>query len=127
MNNSNLLLIFLFMCILPISQVNAENKVCDNFSDFEWIIWFADSLDMNAEITEQRNEYIFCRLQSEDAESFIQFLHSAINEKNKGKIAKELQQPLHDDVDLKRCKYNISKSKTDQKFKKWLICQLNKF
>ena len=47
------------MCILP---VNAEDKVCDNFSDSEWVIWFADSLDMNAEIGELRNEYIFYRL-----------------------------------------------------------------
>lgn len=58
-NISILLLIILSMCILP---VNAEDKVCDNFSDSEWVIWFADSLDMNAEIGELRNEYIFYRL-----------------------------------------------------------------
>ena len=110
------------MCILP---VNAEDKVCDNFSDSEWVIWFADSLDMNAEIGELRNEYIFCRLQSEDAESFIEFLYYAINEKNKGKIKKELQMPVHDDIDINRCKYNVSKSKTDRRFKKWLMYQLN--
>ena len=87
-------LIFLSVCILPVSQLNAEDKICNNFSDSEWIIWFADSLDMNAEIGEMRNEYIFCRLQSEDSESFIEFLYYVINEKNKGKITKELQQNI---------------------------------
>ena len=124
-NNSIFVLMFLSMYILPVLQVNAEDKICDSFSDSEWVIWFADSLDMNAEIGELRNEYIFCRLQSEDAESFIEFLYYAINEKNKGKITKELQMPLHDDVDLKRCRDNVSKSKTDRRFKKWLMNQLN--
>lgn len=124
-NSSIFVLMFLSMCILPVSQVNAEDKICDSFSDAEWIIWFSDSLDMNAEITELRNEYIFCRLQSEDAESFIQFLYSVINENNKGKITKELQMPLHDDFDIKRCKDNVSKSKTDRRFKKWLMYQLD--
>lgn len=118
-------LIILSVCILPVSQLDAEDRVCDYFSDSEWVIWFADSLDMNTEIGELRNEYIFCRLQSEDAESFIQFLYSVINENNKGKITKELQMPLHDDVDLKRCRDNVSKSKTDRRFKKWLMYQLN--
>lgn len=124
-NSSIFVLMFLSMYILPVSQVNAEDKICDSFSDAEWIIWFSDSLDMNAEITELRNEYIFCRLQSEDAESFIQFLYSVINENNKGKITKELQMPLHDDFDIKRCKDNVSKSKTDRRFKKWLMYQLD--
>ena len=124
-NSSIFVLMFLSMYILPVSQVNAEDKICDSFSDAEWIIWFSDSLDMNTEITELRNEYIFCRLQSEDAESFIQFLYSVINENNKGKITKELQMPLHDDFDIKRCKDNVSKSKTDRRFKKWLMYQLN--
>ena len=118
-------LIFLSVCILPVSQLNAEDKICNNFSDSEWIIWFADSLDMNAEIGEMRNEYIFCRLQSEDAESFIEFLYYVINEKNKRKITKELQMPIHNDIDINRCKYNVSKSKTDRRFKKWLMNQLN--
>ena len=124
-NSSIFVLMFLSMYILPVSQVNAEDKICDSFSNAEWIIWFSDSLDMNAEITELRNEYIFCRLQSEDAESFIQFLYSVINENNKGKITKELQMPLHDDFDIKRCKDNVSKSKTDRRFKKWLMYQLD--
>ena len=124
-NSSIFVLMFLSMYILPVSQVNAEDKICDSFSDAEWIIWFSDSLDINAEITELRNEYIFCRLQSEDAESFIQFLYSVINENNKGKITKELQMPLHDDFDIKRCKDNVSKSKTDRRFKKWLMYQLD--
>lgn len=124
-NSSIFVLMFLSMYILPVTQVNAEDKICDSFSDAEWIIWFSDSLDMNAEITELRNEYIFCRLQSEDAESFIQFLYSVINENNKGKITKELQMPLHDDFDIKRCKDNVSKSKTDRRFKKWLMYQLD--
>ena len=124
-NSSIFVLMFLSMYILPVSQVNAEDKIRDSFSDAEWIIWFSDSLDMNAEITELRNEYIFCRLQSEDAESFIQFLYSVINENNKGKITKELQMPLHDDFDIKRCKDNVSKSKTDRRFKKWLMYQLD--
>lgn len=124
-NNPIFVLMFLSMYILPVLQVNAEDKICDSFSDSEWVIWFADSLDMNAEIGELRNEYIFCRLQSEDAESFIQFLYSVINENNKGKITKELQMPLHDDYDIKRCKDNVSKSKTDRRFKKWLMYQLD--
>lgn len=124
-NSSIFVLMFLSMYILPVTQVNAEDKICDSFSDAEWIIWFSDSLDMNAEITELRNEYIFCRLQSEDAESFIQFLYSVINENNKGKITKELQMPLHDDIDIKKCKDNVSKSKTDRRFKKWLMYQLD--
>ena len=77
------LLIFFSICILPVSQLYAEEQICDNFSDSEWVIWFADSLDVNAEIGELRNEYIFCRLQSDDAESFIEFLYYAINVKNK--------------------------------------------
>lgn len=124
-NSSIFVLMFLSMYILPVSQVNAEDKICDSFSNAEWIKWFSDSLDMNAEISELRNEYIFCRLQSEDAESFIQFLYSVINENNKGKITKELQMPLHDDFDIKRCKDNVSKSKTDRRFKKWLMYQLD--
>ena len=124
-NSSIFVLMFLSMYILPVSQVNAEDKICDSFSNAEWIKWFSDSLDMNAEISELRNEYIFCRLQSEDAESFIQFLYSVINENNKGKITKELQMPLHDDFDIKRCKDNMSKSKTDRRFKKWLMYQLD--
>ena len=103
---------------------NIEKKMCDDFSDAEWIMWFTDSLDMNVEIKELRNEYLFCRLESGDSEHFIAFLYSAINEQNKEKIKKELQRPLHDDVDIEKCMNNISISKATKRFKKWLIRQL---
>ena len=101
-----------YMCILfiilPFSHAYAEGKICDSYSDSEWIIWFSDSLDNNAEVAELRNEYLFCRLESVDSESFIQFLYSVINNKNKDKIQRELQRPLHDDVDIERCKSNAA-------------------
>ena len=112
------------MHMLSPLYANIEKKMCDDFSDAEWIMWFSDSLDMNVEITELRNEYLFCRLESGDSEHFIAFLYSAINEQNKEKIKKELQRPLHDDVDIEKCMNNISISKATKRFKKWLIRQL---
>ena len=117
-----------YMCILfiilPFSHAYAGGKICDSYSDSEWIIWFSDSLDNNVEVAELRNEYLFCRLESVDSESFIQFLYSVINNKNKDKIQRELQRPLHDDVDIERCRSNVSNSKIKRKFKKWLLYQL---
>ncbi|MBR1564077.1 MAG: hypothetical protein IJ650_01890 [Paludibacteraceae bacterium] len=117
-------LVCIIISIVPLNNSKAGNKICDNFSDYEWIMWFADSLDTNTELTEMRNEYLFCKLESDDSESFINFLYSAINKKNKRKIRKELAMPLNDGVDLNRCISNISKSKINRRFKKWLICQL---
>ena len=58
------------------------------------------------------------------AEELDKALEAAF-QKNKGKITKELQMPIHDDIDINRCKYNVSKSKTDRRFKKWLMYQLD--
>lgn len=120
------LLVFIFICVFPLSHVNAEDKICDNLSDSEWIILYADSFDINAEITELRNEYLFCRLESGDSENFIKFLYFSIKGKNNEKIEQDLQMPIHDDIDIKKCIYNVSKSETNSRFKKWLICQLKK-
>lgn len=127
MKNNIYILIFLSVCVLQPLQTKADDKVCDNFSDLEWIQWFSNSFDMNVEIAELRNEYLFCRLESDDSENFIRFLYFSINVKNKEKIEKELQMPIHDDIDINKCIYNISRAKVNQRFKKWLICQLCKF
>lgn len=122
--NPTYFLVFIYIFVSSLSQVKAEDKICDNFSDSEWIILYADSFDMNAEITELRNEYLFCRLESDDSEKFIKFISFSIKEKIKKKIEQDLQMPIHDDIDIKKCMYNVSKSKTNRRFKKWLICQL---
>ena len=123
----NLQIIFLvFLSIhMPQSlQANTENNVCDTYSDSEWILWFVDSLEVNAEMTELRNEYLFCRLESDSAESFVQFLCSAVNKKNRNSIERELQMPIHDNININSCIYNVSKSRINTRFKKWMISQL---
>ena len=45
------------------------------------ILMFVNSLEVNAEMTELRNEYLFCCLESGSTESFVQFLCSAVNKK----------------------------------------------
>ena len=117
-------LVFLSIHITQSLQARTENNVCDTFSDSEWILCFADSLENNAEVAEQRNEYLFCRLESDSAESFVQFLHSAVNKKNRKSIERELQMPIHDDININRCIYNVSKSRINTRFKRWIISQL---
>ena len=119
-----ILLVLLSIHITQSLQAKTENNVCDTFTDSEWILCFADSLERNAEVTEMRNEYLFCRLESDSAESFVQFLYSAVNKKNRKSIERELQMPIHDDININRCLYNVSKSRINPRFKKWMIAQL---
>ncbi len=117
-------LVFLSIHMTQSLQAKTENNICDTYSDSEWILWFADSLEVNAEMTELRNEYLFCRLESDSAASFIQFLCSAVNRKNRKSIERELQKPIHDDINIDRCIYNVSKSRISTRFKRWMIFQL---
>lgn len=119
-----ILLVLISIHITQSLQAKTENNVCDAFTDSEWILCFADSLERNAEVTEMRNEYLFCRLESDSAESFVQFLYSAVNKKNRKSIERELQMPIHDDININKCLYNVSKSRINPRFKKWMIAQL---
>ena len=69
-------------------------------------------------------EYNSYKADHTNADESVQKILSAINEQNKEKIKKELQRPLHDDVDIEKCMNNISISKATKRFKKWLIRQL---
>ena len=124
MNQLIICLAFISIHMTQPIQAKTENSVCDTFSDSEWILWFVDSLEVNAEITELRNEYLFCRLESDSAESFVQFLYSAVNKRNRKSIERELQMPINDDINITRCIYNVSKSQINTRFKKWMIYQL---
>lgn len=123
-NLQSIFLVFLSICLAQSIQAKTENNVCDIFSDSEWILWFEDSLEVNAEMTELRNEYLFCRLESDSAESFVQFLCSVVNKQNRKSIERELQMPIHDDININRCIYNVSKSRINMRFKRWIISQL---
>lgn len=120
------LFVSIIACNVQILHANDNCSICYNFSDSIWIQWFADSLDTNAEILEMRNEYMFCRLESNNSNEFIFFLSNNKNETNACKIAKELQNPVNDDIDVKRCIRNVQRSEVNHQFKRWLIQQLRK-
>ena len=119
-------LIAITACNAQILHANDDCLLYENFSDSVWIQWFADSLDTNVEILEMRNEYMFCRLASKSSTEFVSFLNNGVNEINASKIARELQNPLNDDIDVRKCIRNVRNSKVKHQFKKWLIQQLER-
>lgn len=119
-------LITIIACNAQILHANDDCLLCENFSDSIWIQWFSDSLDTNVEILEMRNEYMFCRLASKNSTEFVSFLSNCMNETNSSKIAKELQNPVNDDIDVRKCIRKVKRSKGNRQFKRWLIQQLGK-
>lgn len=119
-------LITIIACNAQILHANDDCLLYENFSDSIWIQWFADSLDTNVEILEMRNEYMFCRLASKNNTEFVSFLSNCMNETNSSKIAKELQNPVNDDIDVRKCIRKVKRSKGNRQFKRWLIQQLGK-
>ncbi len=124
MKNVLKIYVVLAACVAIPLFASADTKVCDNFSDSTWIQWFADSLDLNAEISEMRNEYLFCRLESDRYEEFLSFLFSAKGKIGLEKIARELKNPVNDGIDIDKCINKITFSHVDTQFLEWLIAQL---
>ena len=124
MKNVLKIYVVLAACVAIPLFASADTKVCDNFSDSIWIQWFADSLDLNAEISEMRNEYLFCRLESDRYEEFLSFLFSAKGKIGLEKIARELKNPVNDGIDIDKCINKITFSHVDTQFQEWLIAQL---
>lgn len=114
-------LITIIACNAQRLHANDDCLLYENFSDSIWIQWFADSLDTNVEILEMRNEYMFCRLASKNSTEFVSFLSNCMNETNSSKIAKELQNPVNDDIDVRKCIRKVKRSKGNRQFKRWLI------
>ena len=116
------------LSICNVFSLHADNElsICKNFSDSIWMQWFADSFDTNAEIIEMRNEYLFCRLESDNYEDFVYFLYITTDSTMKRIIGKELQHPLNDDIDINKCINNVKKSNVNFSFKMWLINNLLK-
>lgn len=103
--------------------------VCDcvllsqEYSDEDWEEWICDSLDNNVEISEMRNEYLFCQLSLQSYDRFLNYLYNLINTHPHLKIiiANELKNPVNDVIDLNLCIEHISKSRTKKSFKNWMI------
>lgn len=111
------------------NQVLLLVDVCDcvllshEYSDEDWEEWICDSLDNNVEISEMRNEYLFCQLSLQSYDRFLNYLYNLINTHPHLKIiiANELKNPVNDVIDLNLCIDHISKSRTKKSFKNWMI------
>ncbi len=103
-------------------QADSCARFKETVSDSLWFQWFSPEYDNSVEISEMRNEYLFCRLASVDCCSFLLFLSNSIGDTTLLKIEKELQSPLHDDIDIETCAQNIlSCPIIENNFKTWLI------
>ena len=94
----------LIFAIVVSLSFNLRADTCDwvdeTVSDSLWIQWFLPKYDNNAEISEMRNEYLFCRLVSTECCCFLQYLRNSIDDVTRAKIGKELQNPIHDDINI---------------------------
>ena len=88
-------------------QADSCARFKETVSDSLWFQWFSPEYDNSVEISEMRNEYLFFRLASVDCCSFLLFLSNSIGDTTLSKIEKELQSPLHDDIDIETCAQNI--------------------
>ncbi len=122
------LLLIILECFAYSLYSDERSSICKEFSDSIWILWFADSLDTNVETSEMRNEYIFCRLESDHYADFVRFLYVHIDSINRKKIEKDLQSPINDNIDYKKCVNNVMNTNVDCSFKMWLanlICRVD--
>ena len=116
----------LIFAIVVSLSFNLRADTCDwvdeTVSDSLWIQWFLPKYDNNVEIIEMRNEYLFGRLVSTESCSFLRFLSNSIEDVTRSKIGKELQNPIHDDININTCVQNIlSCPSIHSSFKIWLI------
>lgn len=119
-------LMFIFAIVVSLSfnlRANTCDWVDEIISDSLWIQWFLPKHDNNVEIIEMRNEYLFCRLLSTECCSFLEYLSSSIDDDvTRAKIGKELQNPIHDDINIKTCVQKILSCPTiNNSFKIWLV------
>lgn len=120
---------FIIALITLLLYCDNTMAVCDcillsqEYSDEDWEEWMCDSLDNNVEISEMRNEYLFCQLSLQSYDRFLNYLYNLINTHPHLKIiiANELKNPVSDVIDLNLCIEHISKSRTKKSFKKWMI------
>ena len=114
----------MFCCITFTSKINACKWIEQVSSDTIWVQWFSEDSDNNVEILEMRNEYIYCRLLSDDCCQFLSFL-SNLDDAVKWKIEQELQNPINDAIDLDNCIQNIKACNSlDNSTIHWLIDNL---
>ncbi|MBR3564952.1 MAG: hypothetical protein IKN91_01295 [Paludibacteraceae bacterium] len=123
----SILFISLHIFILCIAQ---NCNIAENLSDSIWLQLYSKAYNTNVEISEIRNEYLFCRLETDTdtnyGNSFILFLYNNISNDSsfRNAIKFELRNPINDNINIEICVVNIIKSKVCIDFKRWLIGNL---
>lgn len=106
-----------FIFILLIVHIISVNIVAENYDNIKndnlidsVLLWLTDTYDSNAEYSEIRNESIFILLKSDKCENFIRKV-SQQDDLIINKFYKELSTPVNDSMDIKKCLYQIKRSK----------------
>ena len=122
-------IIITFILFLSFASLEVKSKECDmiNYipSDSIWLQDFRMSYNNSIEISEICNEYLFCRLESNDCYSFILFLYLSLTPDDRNRIEYELQHPVEDIINIDLCIQNVVlSSSVEESFKNWLITNL---